>query len=53
MKKPIDKLKCGKALDVDGITVEMLNHRRKTVVEWMFVMCNHAWKQKYQMSGKK
>ena len=33
VKKAIDKLKCGKATFMDGITAEMLKYGRETMVE--------------------
>ena len=38
VKKARDKLKCGKATDVDLITAEMLRYGGDGVVEWMFII---------------
>ena len=35
VKKAIDKLKCGKASSVNGITTTMLKYGGETLVGWM------------------
>ncbi len=40
----IVRLKCGKAAGVDGITAVMLKYGGDTVMEWMLLICEQAWK---------
>ena len=44
IKKVIDKLKCSKAVVMDGITAEIFKYWEETVVEWMCLICDHAWR---------
>ena len=53
IKKAIYKLNRGKAAGVDETTAEMLKYRGETLVEWMFMICCLAWRQKYQMNEKR
>ena len=46
VEKAISRLKCGKAAGIDGITPEMLKYGGEVVVEWMWLICKLAWKQK-------
>ena len=44
-KKAIDKVKCGIAAGMAGITAVMLRYGGETVVEWMCLICDLAWRQ--------
>ena len=37
---------CVKAPDLDGITVETLKYGGETVVEWICLICDFAWRQR-------
>ncbi len=43
--KAIARLKCGKAMGMDGITAEMLKYGGDAVVEWMLLISERAWKE--------
>ncbi len=45
IEKAIARLKCGKATGLDGITAEMLKHGCDSVVEWMLLICERAWRK--------
>ncbi len=44
MEGAIARLKCGKAAGMDGVTAEMLKYGGDSVVEWMLLICERAWK---------
>ena len=46
VEKAINRLKGGKAAGIDGITAEMLKYGGDVVAEWMFWLCDLAWKQR-------
>ncbi len=46
VEKAIARLKCGKAAGMDGITAEMLKYGSDSVVEWMLLICEKAWKKR-------
>ncbi len=39
VQKVIERLKCGKATGMDGITEEMMNYGGDAVVDWMLLIC--------------
>ncbi len=45
VERAIERLKCGKATGMDGITGEMLKYGADVVVEWMLLTCERAWKK--------
>ncbi len=45
VEKPVARLKWGKAAGMVGITLEMLKYGGDTVVEWMLLTCEQAWKK--------
>ncbi len=45
VERPIARLKCGKAVGMDGIVAEMLKYGGDAVVEWMLLICELAWKK--------
>ncbi len=45
VEKAIARSKCGKAAGTDGITAEMLKYGGDTMVEWMLLICERAWKK--------
>ncbi len=44
VERAIARLKCGKAVGMDGITAEILKYGVDAVVEWMLLICKRAWK---------
>ena len=38
--------KCVKALCLDGITAEIKKYVGETVVKWIFIICDFAWRQR-------
>ncbi len=44
VEKAIGKMTCGKAAGIDGITPEMVEHRRDAVVEWVTMIFDLAWR---------
>lgn len=42
----IAKLKCGKAMGMDGVSVEMIKKGGKTVREWFVRLCNACYQEK-------
>ncbi len=45
VERAIARLKCGKAVGMDGITAEMLKYGGDAVVEWMLLIRDQAWKK--------
>ncbi len=45
VERAIARLKCGKVMGMDGITAEKLKYEGVAVVEWMLLICDHAWKK--------
>ena len=46
VKRAIDKLECGKAVWMNGITAEMLKYGGETMIEWMCLICDLTWTQR-------
>ena len=46
VKKAIYKVKNYKAAGVDGIFAKILKYAEETVMEWMFMICKFAWRQR-------
>lgn len=44
LKKRIAKLRCGKAAGINGITLELLNYGGNAVGQWMYLLCDFAWR---------
>ena len=44
--KAMNKHKCDKAAGMNGINAEVLKYGGATVLEWMLIICNLAWRQR-------
>lgn len=38
--KAVGNIKCGKAMDINDMTAEMLKYDGETINDWMHVVCN-------------
>ncbi len=45
VEKAIAKIKCGKTAGIDGITPKIVRHGGDTVVDWMTMISDLAWRQ--------